>query len=98
MENTFLQLSSNTFGNPHSRSPSSKLTSDLIDQIRAEVLHFFKADPNEYTLIFTAGATHSLKLVAESFSFSNNTSTNEDDGSSFVYLKESHTSVAGERV
>jgi len=96
MENTFLQLSSNTFGNPHSRSPSSKLTSDLIDQIRAEVLHFFKADPNEYTLIFTAGATHSLKLVAESFSFSNTSTNNNDDGSSFVYLKESHTSVAGE--
>ena len=96
MENTFLQLSSNTFGNPHSRSPSSKLTSDLIDQIRAEVLDFFNANPNEYTLIFTAGATHSLKLVAESFSFANASSNNNHGGSSFVYLKESHTSVVGE--
>ena len=104
METAFLQLSTNTFGNPHSRSPSSVLTSDLIDQVRAEVLQFFKADPEEYSLIFTSGATHSLKIVAESFLFSNTRSVKQNDmellsltsSPSFAYLKESHTSVVGE--
>ena len=100
METAFLQLSTNTFGNPHSRSPSSVLTSELIDQVRAEVLQFFKADSKEYSLIFTSGATHSLKIVAESFAFSNTSNNNNgvNNGSSFAYLKESHTSVVGKEV
>lgn len=42
------------------------------------------------------GATESLRLVAESFQFSN-MSSNSNGGGSFVYLKESHTSVIGMR-
>ena len=100
MKTAFLQLSTNTFGNPHSRSPSSVLTPELIDQVRAEVLQFFKADSKEYSLIFTSGATHSLKIVAESFAFSNTSNNNNgvNNGSSFAYLKESHTSVVGKEV
>lgn len=41
------------------------------------------------------GATDSLRLVAESFQFLNGSSLNECG--SFVYLKESHTSVIGMR-
>ena len=91
----FGDLSSNCYGNPHSRSPSSRLTEDLVEQARVQALHFFRADPEEYQLIFTSGATASLKLVAESFAF-NTTQTHGRPGS-FVYLKESHTSVVGMR-
>lgn len=93
MEAIYSELSNNCFGNPHSRSASSKLTSDLIDQTRAEVLDFFNANKtseDEYSLIFTSGATASLKLVAESFTFSENEAQSNDhsiSSSSFVYLK-----------
>lgn len=47
------------------------------------------ADPDDYSVIFTSGATASLKLVAESFKFT------VDDA--FYYLTDSHTSVLGMR-
>ncbi len=94
----FGELSNNLYGNPHSRSASSKLTSDLIDQIRAQVLRFFNASSQEYDIIFTSGTTGSLKLVAESFAFSSSIANHGPNNSgSFVYMKESHTSVVGMR-
>lgn len=97
LNNCITELGKNCFGNPHSRNAPSKLTSDLIDQTRVELLEFFQADPNEFTLIFTSGATDSLRLVAESFQFSNNKSSLSDKCGSFIYMKESHTSVIGMR-
>jgi len=98
LEAVFGELSNNLYGNPHSRSASSRLTSDLIDQIRAQVLRFFNANSQEYDIIFTSGTTGSLKLVAESFSFSSSNENNVPSNSgSFVYMKESHTSVVGMR-
>lgn len=97
IENSFSELKKNCFGNPHSRNAPSKLTTDLIDQTRVELLNFFQADPNEYTLVFTSGATDSLRLVAESFQFSNGLAPSCGSTGSFVYLKESHTSVIGMR-
>lgn len=47
------------------------------------------AEADEYSVIFTSGATASFKLVAESFQFS--------DGGAFHYLSDSHTSVLGMR-
>jgi len=32
-------------------------------------LEFFRASPREYAVIFTANATHALKLVGESYPF-----------------------------
>lgn len=69
----------------------------MVDQARVELLNFFQADPDEYTLVFTSGATDSLRLVAESFIFSNELSSSLGNTGSFVYLKESHTSVIGMR-
>lgn len=99
IEKVFAELTSNVFGNPHSHSPSSKHTSDLIDQIRFSVLKFFNADPTEYSVIFTSGTTHGCKIVAESFIFhepTNNVRGSCDSGT-FVYIKESHTSAVGMR-
>ncbi|KZS21851.1 Molybdenum cofactor sulfurase [Daphnia magna] len=96
IEHSLAELTQNCFGNPHSRNTPSRLTTDLIDQTRIELLNFFQADPNQYTLLFTSGATDSLRLVAESFQFSSMSSHSYDCGS-FIYLKESHTSVIGMR-
>ncbi|CAC5406878.1 ABA3 [Mytilus coruscus] len=63
------ELLSNLYGNPHSRSQSSRLTTDAIDQIRYRVLQLFNTTSEDYTVIFTSGCTGALKLVAESFDF-----------------------------
>lgn len=68
IEHSLAELTQNCFGNPHSRNTPSRLTTDLIDQTRIELLNFFQADPNQYTLLFTSGyldtiESHNLKLV-----------------------------------
>ncbi|KAK3578357.1 hypothetical protein CHS0354_039070 [Potamilus streckersoni] len=62
-------LLGNIYGNPHSRSPSSHLTTDSVDQIRYRILKYFKTNPEIYSVIFTSGCTGALKLLAESFDF-----------------------------
>ena len=99
LDAVFSELSVNCYGNPHSRNPSSNLCSELIEKTRLQVLKFFKADPNVYSLVFTSGATDSLKLVGENFNFFSNPCQSDVEKScgSFVYLRESHTSVVGMR-
>lgn len=52
-------------------------------------MKYFNADADEYSVIFTSGATAALKIVGECFEFT-------DDGA-FYYLTDSHTSVLGMR-
>lgn len=78
-------LCSNLYSNPH----TSKATEDLIDQVRFRVLQHFNTTADEYHIVFSAGATASLKAVAECFDFG-------DDGE-FVYTLDNHTSVLGMR-
>ncbi|TPX14189.1 uncharacterized protein E0L32_000583 [Thyridium curvatum] len=83
-------MTSNLFGNPHSGSPSSQLSSSRIDDIRARVLQFFNADPTEFDLVFVANATAGIKLVAEAF--------RARPGSfAYAYHSASHTSLVGVR-
>jgi molybdenum cofactor sulfurtransferase len=63
---------------------SSNLSTRCADEARAAVLSFFKAPP-EYTVIFTANTTASLKLIGESYPFA--------EGSSYVLGTDSHNSV-----
>lgn len=60
-------LSSNLYGNPHSQSPSSQLTTAAVDHARESVLRFFGTDLSHYDVVFTSGCTGALKLLAESF-------------------------------
>lgn len=85
MRQIYADLVSNVYANPH----TSKITDDLIDQVRFKILSGFNTTCNEYSVIFTAGATASLKLLAETFDFSS-------DGC-FAYLRDNHTSVLGMR-
>jgi molybdenum cofactor sulfurtransferase len=77
------------FGNPHSSNPSSQAATRLIDNTRAAVLAFFRADPAEYTVIFTQNASGALKLVGESYPFT--------PGSHYLLTFDNHNSVNGIR-
>ncbi len=64
-------LTDHVLGNPHSSTPASLVSTRLVDQTREHILRFFNADPNEYLAIFTANASHALRLVGESYPFPN---------------------------
>jgi len=77
------------FGNPHSSSPTSQLSTELVERCRAHVLRFFNASPDEYAVVFTANASHALKLVGESYPFG--------PGDQFLLTFDNHNSVNGIR-
>jgi molybdenum cofactor sulfurtransferase len=64
-------LAEHVFGNPHSGNPTSQAATRLVDHAREYVLKFFNANPDEYLAIFTANASGALKLIGESYPFSN---------------------------
>ncbi len=76
-------------GNPHSQNPTSKASTELMKQARADVLRYFRADPDEYEVIFTPNASGALKLVGESYPF--------QPGSHLVLVADNHNSVHGIR-
>jgi molybdenum cofactor sulfurtransferase len=76
-------------GNPHSQNPTSQLASELVDRARRHVLSFFNASPDDYLVVFTANASHALKLVGESYPFG--------PGKRFVLTFDNHNSVNGIR-
>ncbi|CAA7056729.1 unnamed protein product [Microthlaspi erraticum] len=89
MENIFKDFTSSVYGNPHSQSDISSATSDIIADARHQVLEYFNASPEDYCCIFTSGATAALKLVGETFPWTND--------SNFLYTMENHNSVLGIR-
>jgi selenocysteine lyase/cysteine desulfurase len=82
-------LEDNVFGNPHSQNPTSLAMTHLVEAARAYVLHFFNADPDEYSVIFTPNASGALKLVGESYPFA--------PGGRYALLYDNHNSVNGIR-
>lgn len=82
-------LLSSVLGNPHSFNPTSSYTTDMVERCRRRVLDFFNAPPDEYVCIFTANATHALKLIGESYPFSG--------GDEFLLSYDNHNSVNGIR-
>ncbi|XP_037010413.2 molybdenum cofactor sulfurase [Artibeus jamaicensis] len=88
-------LTENVYGNPHSQNISSKLTHDTVEQVRYRILAHFRTSPDDYSVVFTAGSTAALKLVAEAFPWVS--LGPESRGSLFCYLTDNHTSVVGMR-
>ncbi|CAH1126866.1 unnamed protein product [Ceutorhynchus assimilis] len=88
MENVVKDLTSNIYANPHAVSTSSQSTIDAVDIVRYRILSFFNTSPEDYSVIFTSGATQGLKLIAETFDF---------NGGTLIYLEDNHTSVLGMR-
>lgn len=91
LDAAFQELQSGLFTNPHSATGSTHMesTTAKIDNVRRQVLAFFSASEEEYALIFTSGATAALKLVGESFPWT--------ETSTFAHSVDSHTSVLGIR-
>lgn len=82
-------LSAGVYGNPHSRNPTSRASTEIVDATRARILEFFDADPAEYEAIFTLNASGGLKLAGEAYPFG--------PGSSFRLAADNHNSVNGIR-
>ncbi|KAI9814884.1 MAG: hypothetical protein M1832_005612 [Thelocarpon impressellum] len=99
MEQFSQDMVSNLFGNPHSSSPSSQLTTRRVDDVRLRVLRFFKADPELFDVVFVANATAGIKLVMDAFRDygQGDGKSNERKGFWFGYHGDSHTSIVGVR-
>ena len=82
-------LTSTLLGNPHSAHDAAGATSAAVDAARDATLEHFNAPLGEYAVVFTAGATAAMRLLAESFPWS--------PESEFAYTRVNHTSVLGIR-
>lgn len=80
----------NLYGNPHSASNSSQLTTRRIEDIRLRLLGLFKADPADFDIVFVANATAGIKLVMEAF-------RDQEEGYWYGYHRDAHTSLIGVR-
>ncbi|HEX6575457.1 MAG TPA: aminotransferase class V-fold PLP-dependent enzyme [Gemmatimonadaceae bacterium] len=76
-------------GNPHSENGPSLFSTALIHKAKARLLQFLDASLDDYSVVFTANTSAAIKLVAESFPFS------EDAG--LVLAADNHNSVNGIR-
>ena len=82
-------LLGSVLGNPHSASPASACATDLVGAARERVLRYFNAPASEYAVIFTANATHALRLVGEAYPFA--------PGGRYLLTFDNHNSVNGIR-
>lgn len=71
--------------NPHTRVEDAK----RIDEIRDMVLRHFHTNSDEYSVVFTSGATAAIKLVGDCFPWSYS--------SELRLLEDCHTSILGLR-
>lgn len=84
------EMTANLFGNPHSASASSQLSTSRIEDTRLRVLQWFNADPAEFDVVFVANATAGAKLVVEALRA-------VSGGFDYAYHEASHTSLVGVR-
>ncbi|XP_014561463.1 hypothetical protein COCVIDRAFT_22436 [Bipolaris victoriae FI3] len=83
-------MMTNLYGNPHSASNASQLTTRRIEDARLRLLQLFNADPQEFDVVFVANATAGIKLVMEAF-------RDQDGGFWYGYHRDAHTSLIGVR-
>jgi selenocysteine lyase/cysteine desulfurase len=82
-------LRQGVFGNPHSESMSSRASSEVIENARTTLLQFLDVDASTHDVCFTANTTAAIKLVAESYPFT--------PESTCVLSMDNHNSVNGIR-
>ena len=82
-------LRARVLGNPHSNSPTSLASTELVERARRVVREFFNAPPDDYLCVFTANASAALRLVGESYRFA--------PGGTFALTADNHNSVNGIR-
>jgi selenocysteine lyase/cysteine desulfurase len=83
------RIQSGCYGNPHSRNPTSRASTLLVEKTRAAVLRHFNTSSDDYAVIFTPNATGACRLVAEAYPFHRL--------SRFVLTADNHNSVNGIR-
>lgn len=83
------RLTTGCFGNPHSVSPSSRASTELVERARRAILAYVNAPAEDYTVIFTANATGACRLVGEAYPF--------DRRTRLVLTANNHNSVNGIR-
>ena len=82
-------MRASVLGNPHSNSPTSLASTELVERARRVVREFFNAPPDDYLCVFTANASAALRLVGESYRFA--------PGGTFALTADNHNSVNGIR-
>lgn len=82
-------LLDNVFGNPHSTNPTSVFSTEMVERTRQAVLAFYRADPDEYEVVFALNASGALKVVGESYPFG--------PGGQYLLTYDNHNSVNGIR-
>ncbi|XP_068716282.1 molybdenum cofactor sulfurase-like [Montipora foliosa] len=97
IKSVYDDLTKNLYGNPHSSNPSSVLAKDSVEQVRDRVLCHFNTNAENHSVIFTAGATDALRLLADTFNWQRPVSNGKFHRSCFCYLEANHTSVVGIR-
>ncbi len=80
-------LLNHVLGNPHSSNPTSKLSTERVEEARQAVIEYFNAD--DYFCVFTPNASGALKIIGESYPFSKE--------AHFTLLMDNHNSVNGIR-
>lgn len=90
MERFTADMMGNLYGNPHSASGSSQLSTNRIEDVRSKALRLFNADPDDFDLIFVANATAGIKLVMEAL-------RECEGGFQYGYHRDAHTSLIGVR-
>ncbi len=88
LDKHFALLRNNVFGNPHSINPTSLAMTDLVEEARDHVLHYFNAG-DDYICVFTPNASGGLKHVGESYPFG--------PGGQYLLAFDNHNSVNGIR-
>ncbi|CAD6191167.1 unnamed protein product [Caenorhabditis auriculariae] len=96
--------SDSRLANPHSHHQSAVRTKQIVDCARLRVLRNFNTESSAYYVVFTANTSHSLKIVAENFSFRSTGGKDKEiqdhlvtDASQFAYFQDSHHSIVGLR-
>ncbi|KAI6836454.1 PLP-dependent transferase [Hortaea werneckii] len=90
MDRFYTEMMGRLFGNPHSASPSSQHSTQMIEDTRLQLLNFCGADPDVFDVVFTANSTAAIKLVMEAF-------REQDAGFWYGCHVDSHTSLVGVR-
>ena len=81
-------MASGVFGNPHSASPASSAVTTALEDTRRAILRWFNGT-RDYVCVFTQNASAALKLVGESYPFT--------EGSRLLLTADNHNSVNGVR-
>lgn len=89
-----LELHESLFGNTHSESPSSEHATNVVDDIKDDILKMLGTNGGEYTVIFTQNEAHAIKTFLEAFPFNKSANLFYSKSSSIDVLKLRHLTAS----